>query len=224
MSMTKREKTLLFVVLLLAVVAAYYMLVLKPYIDESGELSTEKTEKQALVDKTELQEKAIAEFDLKIADLEEQLKNYSVDISTGFDQPPVLVYLEDTVNASAQKVMFSFQEPREVGQVEVCAVTVNMVSTYSGLKDILNTFSNDAYFITITGLSAAYANMQESSEQDGDVYDSSDTEEPAAPVDNYDKLDIKLSLEFYNMAGDIPMDKEYTFDDDVTQYGGDIFF
>ncbi|MDD5018645.1 MAG: hypothetical protein PHO15_11175 [Eubacteriales bacterium] len=224
MNMTKREKTLVFFVLILAVVGAYYLLFLKPYLEDMSDILVEKANKEILVTTNDQQEQKVKLLEDDIAALETELADYSGGISQGFDHPPVLVYLEETVNEYAQKVMFYFDDVSEFGQMEVCPVTVTMSGTYEGMKSILEAFSDSEYFIKVTSLSAVCSSTIQAAQTD-EVYDPSQTEEPAPeiPVAS-DTLDITLTLEFYSMAGDIPEDKTYEFDDVSFQYGGDIFY
>jgi len=230
MSISKRERMLVVFVLVLALMCAYYLFFLKPYMEEINGLEIDKSTKQLLVTTNSEQAARINQLDEQIAENEAIVDGYSVMISQGCDQPPMLVYLEETINAHAEKVMFAFADVRQYGALEVTPVTVTMVCSYEGLKDLLSALSEDEYFIKVANLHVAYSAIVEAPEIDDTTgaddtaeLDAADTQPPEVVVIGYD-LNVTMELEVYNLAGEIPADTVYTFDDDFKEYGGDIFF
>lgn len=236
MSISKREKTLIVMVLILAVLCVYYIFFLKPYMDDMSELTVQKETKQIQVDTSTQQKRQIEELDRKIAEKKADISSFSQDISQGLDQPPILVYLEKTVNEHAKKMMFSFERVKQVGQMTICPVNITMISSYDGLKKVLSAFSEGKYVIRVTELSAMHSSQYSNQEQPV-VYDPATDEEAAANVmtqpepqsptidigiDN--PIEVTLSIEVFSIAGEIPADKTYEFDSGDLQYGGDIFY
>ena len=227
MNISKREKRLIVIVLVLAIIFVYYIYFLKPYFDDMNELATEKTNKQILIDTNNQQLNTIKQLDKDIAEKENQLEDYSVNLSQGFDQPPVLVYLEKIITENAQKVMFMFNDVSKFEQLEICPITIIMTSTYDNLKIILEEISDGEYFFKVTSLDAivVQAIPVEVTYQvfDPDLGENIEITSMQAPK-NSGMLDVTLSLEYYSNSGEIPSDTTYTFDDVSYEYGGDIFF
>lgn len=222
MNMTKREKTLVAVVLVLAIFFAYFMFFLKPYLAEMDDLTAQKDNKELLVTTNNQKQIQVNNLDNEIAETEKLIEGYSIGISQGGNQPTMLVFLEDTINSYAQKVMFYFDTVKPVGQLESCPVTITMVATYSGLKNILEAFSDSEYYVKVTSLQTTSAStVQTTQTTEYEVFDPTGT--PAVTVSAKNSLDITLTLEFYNLSGEIPANTVYPFDD-THQYGGDIFY
>lgn len=154
MNISKRERTLITIVLILAVIAAYYVFFLKPYIDDFGELSSQRTTKSVDLETKTMQQAQVDKLDEQIAGLTEEIESTIANIPQGFDQPPMLVYLEETVNTHAQKIAFTFKHPEMDGQMTITPVTISMYSSYDGLKAILQEFSSGKYVIRVTGMRA----------------------------------------------------------------------
>ena len=154
MKVSKREKTLLFIVLLLALVGAYYLLFLKPYLAEIGELNGQLANSKAQVSTYAQIKVNVDNVDEEIAKKQAEIEEFSGYISTGFDQPPVLVYLEDTVGKHGQKNMFVFGIPEKVGQLIISPVTITMVTTYDGLKGFITDVTGGEYIISVTSIEA----------------------------------------------------------------------
>ena len=235
MSISKREKTLIIIVLALAVVCVYYIFFLKPYMDQIGDLNIERTTKSIEVGSGEQTSGQIATLENQIAVLKDDIGAYSENIAQGFDQPPVLVYLEETVDKSAKKMMFAFGRIKQVGQMNICPVTVTMVSSYEGLKEILDELASETMVIRVTSLDVMRSEGAEDPADEDEVYDpSADPAETGGSDTQYqtlndslgvdDPLDVTLTLEIYSLGGEIPADTVYTFDEDNHMYGGDIFY
>ncbi len=154
MKVSKRERTLLVVVLMLALISAYYLLFLKPYLTEISELNIQLANNETQA-QTYAQLKAnVDNIDMEIDQKRAEIDEFSNEISTGFDQPPVLVYLEDTVGEHGQKNMFSFGISEQVGQMIISPVKITMVTTYDGLKGLISDLTDDEYIIKITSIEA----------------------------------------------------------------------
>ena len=240
MKVSKRERTLIIVVLLLAAVSAYYLLFLKPYMTEIGDLNVQKANSEIQVE-TYAQLKAnIDLLDAQIEEKEAEIIEYSKNITVGFDQPPVLVYLEDTVDKHAQKMMFAFGMPHYVGQMTIIPVTITMKTTYEGLTGFINEVTQDDYIVNVTNISATLTSPDAvpGEEEDAPVTETeaagddgaTDTPVVTPEIDKVSAaesarlLQVTITIEIYTMAGDVPTDAIYVFDDNNYNYGGDIFY
>ena len=228
MSISKRERTLVTFVLILAVVCAYYLFFLKPYTEEMNALKMDQSSKEMLVLTYDEQAARLSQIETEITENEALAASYSDTISQGFDQPPMLVYLEETVNAHAEKVMFAFQELRTFGQLEVTPVTATMICSYDGLKALLSALAEEEYFIKVTNLHVNYSPIYEDADlgdtgDTGDIGDGTEDETVSQLTVIGYNLNVTMDLEIFNLVGNIPSDTEYTFDDDFNEFGGDIF-
>lgn len=239
MKVSKRERTMLFVVLFLALVSAYYLLFLKPYLAEIGELNIQLESNEAQVQTYSQIKINIDNIDEEIVKKQAEIEEFSSYISTGFDQPPILVYLEETVGKHAQKNMFVFGMPEKVGQLIISPATITMVTTYDGLKGFIEDVTNGDYIINVTSIEAIVASSVEAaiSETNNDAGGLTEEDIVVTPVPVVDKsegvimvensnrlLNVSINLEIYSMSGEIPADKEYTFDNGSYNFGGDIFY
>jgi Tfp pilus assembly protein PilO len=219
MTMTKRERTLVMILLVLIVIGAYWLLFLSPYIEDMKVLKAQNEEKQTLLFNRSQQQLKMDELLKSLSDNEQKVAELSAGIAHGYDQPAILVYLEKTVKAHAVKQTFSFGETKQAGQMIACPVTVTMRSSYDGLKSVLSALADGEYFVKVTGLTAQQGQAEEvtttETTEDGETV-SSTTTQPS------DKLNITLNLEFYSMTGDIPADTAYPFDSGH-EFGGDVF-
>ncbi|MBT3318908.1 MAG: hypothetical protein HN389_03940 [Clostridia bacterium] len=254
MKISKRERTLIFIVLILAAVGAYYLLFLKPYMTEINELNIEKANSEIQVETYAQLKTNVDALDVQIEEKEAEIIEYSKNISTGFDQPPVLVYLEDTVGMYAQKKMFVFGMADYMGQMTISPVIITMVTTYDGLTGFIDEVTQNDYIVNVTQIEARIVEqaadpdeqvgeeaVEEAPIDAGDDGEADDAAEPVMQevtpevieyisegielVANSDQLlEVSITLEIYTMAGDVPSDTVYIFDNNDYIYGGDIFY
>lgn len=229
MKVSKREKTLLLVVLMLAIVCAYYLLFLKPYLTEISDLNIQKTNSETQVQTYTQLKKNVDLINDQIEEKRLEIVEYSNDILIGFDQPPVLVYLEETVGKYAQKNMFVFGTPEFIGQMSTSPVKVTMLTTYEGLKDFIEEITNGEYIINVSSIQTMIASNTQDGVQteEGNINsdDNAPSEDTEVSIDGSNNLlEVTLELKVYSMLGDVPTDKEYEFDNNSYSYGGDIFY
>lgn len=231
MKVSKREKTLLLIVLMLAIVCAYYLLFLKPYLTEISDLNIQKTNSETQVQTYTQLKKNVDLINEQIEEKRLEIVDYSNDILIGFDQPPVLVYLEETVGKYAQKNMFVFGIPEFIGQMSTSPVKVTMLTTYDGLKGFIEEITNGEYIINVSSIQTMIASSLQDGGQLEEGNNETDNNEPAPSentemsIDGSDNLlEVTLELKVYSMLGEVPTDKEYKFDNKSYSYGGDIFY
>jgi hypothetical protein len=136
------------------------------------------------------------------------------------------VYFYNTISQYGQKITINFNEASDTGSIKVNTVTVTLKATYDGMKGIISSLNQGEYYVKVTGLNATSDVLAEepsvpASGETGGAALPSATATPA-PVQD-DKLNITVTLEFYNFGGEIPPDKEYSFTSGAS-YGGNIFF
>lgn len=240
MSISKRERILIIVVVLLALLGAYYLYYLKPSIDEVDILNSD-IENLKLQKSAHDQQKAQAEqLKSQIAALDEQLALYGDGISHSFDQPPVLVYLSNLINTHADKNMIQFDTTGQTGPIERYVITVTMTATYDGLRQVLDALEDAPYLIRVSGMSiSTEAQTTGTDTGAGAETGGTDTGTAASPDTLPDTspdivspqpsspsskgVSVTLTADFYCISGAIPEDSPYEFDTD-REYGGDIFY
>jgi hypothetical protein len=221
MAMSKREKVLVSIVLVLGVFCLYFLTFLNPKLSELRTLNTDIDNKSIDASNVQMQEQIIAGMEKAITANEDKIAALNAGITSGFDQPAVLVYLEQTVNAHATKTGFVFPEFKQVGQFDVCFATISMTSNYDGIKALLAEFGESPYFIKVVSLSAELDTeriaqitaAQEANAAAGNT---------VVPVPSADELvNVKMGIQIYAQPGAIG-ETAYDFADGY-QYGGDIF-
>ncbi len=226
MSMTKREKILIVIVLILAVFFVYYMYLLKPCLDESEALKADNENKMQLIATNEKMQQNVHEIDERNSDYEGRLSQYGGSILEDFDQPMVLVYLSDIVAEHGTKLTIAFERVSETNHVSINRALVTMNSTYDGLKSVLQSLDEGAYFLKVTGLTVTQEQPEEvlgDKTTDTESDEGAPPEELSAPPLPEDSLNVTMTLEFYNFGRELPPDKQYPFTEGKS-YGGDIFY
>lgn len=219
MSISKREKTLILVALVFAVFCLYYFFFFKPYSDDMKALGERLSQSRSDIQNNEMLEYSVATLTEEIAEDRRVIAELSEGVAQGFDQPPLLAYLERTVNQHAVKQTFYFSGVHQVGQLNVCPVTVMMSGDYAGVKNVLSALSDGEYFVKVISLNI----MRDSQQRAGATETAPDDETETAPKPpSGNTLNVTLSLEFYSLLGDTDPGIPYTFDEGH-QYGGDIF-
>lgn len=227
MTMTKREKILIFIVLILAVLCVYYIYFLQPCFKELDNLNSENALKESTLSTNEMIEASTKKATDDIEEIKNDIALMNGSIMQQFDQPAVLVYLDETIRKHANKIMYDFEEITIVGQLKVCQVKVTMITTYENLKAILKSLQQGEYFASVVGLEAKLNVIIEIEDPlASGTEDSADKESPSTdsvPSVPENSLAVGILLEFYNTGEDIPPDREYPFSNGHS-YGGDIFY
>ena len=221
MNMTKRERVLVSIVLVLAVICLYYIFFLKPHMDQMRTLNDDISNQELLVSNGQQQLQIINALNKSIAENEEKLSSMNTQIATNMDQPTILVFLNETVNKHAKKVSFSFSEPGQVGQLDVFPVNITMISDYEGIKNTLAAFNDGAYLIKVVSLNIT-AETPNETVAEPQTDDEQGTQTAPQPINIFTDLNVSLSVEFYSQLGGLSEAESHAFAEGY-QYGGDIF-
>jgi len=221
MNMSKREKVLVSVVMVLAVFCMYYLIFFKPNMDEMHTVNADIEEKTLECSNVQQQQQIINSMNKAISGNEAKIAELSKSITTGFDQPAALVYLEQTVNQYATKVGFVFTSNEQIGQLDACSVSITMASSYDGIKKLLAAFADSPYFIKVVSLQAAVDSEQQQAAANTAGTDSA-TPATTSLVSSDGKLSVVMGIEIYAQPGEPSGDTPHEFADGY-QYGGDIF-
>ncbi len=203
MSLSKREKMLILIGLMFATLSLYYFFFLQPHMNAMDDLNKEIADKDTELKSIQQMHLSGAALEKRITEDLEIINQLSGGISKGNDQPPLIVFLENSIGPHATKGTFLFDKVHQSGHLFVAPVTITVTGSYSGLKNILSTFANQKYFIKITGLSISY------NAKNAEFTDNEDADEVLIKAS--DKLDIKINAEVYSLASEIPSDTVYEF-------------
>lgn len=225
MTMSKREKVLVIIVLVMIILCLYFLFSLKPNLDELKVLNNDIEDKELQASTMAQQKIIISSIDKALKDNEASKNELDDGLTIGFDQPAALVYLKNTVNEHATKVMFKFDERRQVGQLSIATVQINMNSSFEGLKALLKAFGSGPYIIKV--VSVEVTEPGETAETpDVVVVDSEEstaqTTTPSSPVPDSGEKSVKLTIEIFTQPGEVAAGQAYEFSNGY-QYGGDIF-
>ncbi len=238
MSISKRERMLLIIVALLALFGAYYLLYLKPCMDEIKELNSDIETKELQVFANEQQKNNAEKLQQEIDSMDEQLAQYGDSAAYSFDQPPVLVYLSKTVSDHAVKNSIEFKRTEQTGMIERYQINIEMMGTYDEFKKVLKALEKAPYMIRISGLMIETPlldiSIQTTAGDGTDTNAGNDTGKDTPTdtgTDVQEAMNFSLKkqivatmmLDYYCLPGIIPSDTVYTFDT-ARQYGGDIFY
>ncbi len=218
MTMTKREKILVSVVLVMAVFCLYFLFYFKPNIDELNLLNKDISNKETQASTVAQQRQIITAMDKAIEENEARIKVLGGGISTGFDQPSVLVYLEKTVNEHAKKTSFVFSDMNQVGQLYVVPVSISMECRFDGLKALMKAFNESPYFIKVVDIDVEMLPQTIPIIQEGETTDAV----VSTTTTKKEEMAIKLDVEFYSRTGQSEPGIAHEFANGY-QYGGDIF-
>jgi Tfp pilus assembly protein PilO len=221
MSISKREKVLIIVVVLLALLGVYYLYYLKPCMEKIEDLKVEIASSQAELSTLALQKSQQGTLEEQLAEVDAGLAKYADGSAQAFDQPPILVFLSKTAGDNAIKGAIYFDFPVQVGQIQRCPISITVTCTYDGLRTLLSDLSSAPYLLRVTSISAGLPTEDDGTDEtaSGDTSESSEPQTPLIP----NGLEVKLTLDFFCLTGDIPVDTAYEFDTG-RQYGGDIFY
>ncbi len=220
MSISKREKMLILILLIVAVFCLYYFFFYKPYMDDISDLNKSIADSEAqILSNRQLVTTENALID-EMNEKTDQLKTLSVSITQGFDQPPMLVYLDQTINRYGTKITYLFSEVQQLGELYVCPLTVIMKADYDGIKKILTAFSEGEYFVKVTGLVVAAFDTDLAPQTAAPLEE--EPEETSAEPSSENLLSVTLYLELYSLLGEIPPDTAYDFSDGY-RFDTDVF-
>jgi len=220
MSISKREKILILILLVIALFCLYYFFFFKPYMDDISEINNNITESEVQVltnrQLMSTENTLAAEIEEKTA----QLETLSANITQGFDQPPLLVYLDQTINRYGTKITYLFSQVKQMGELYACPVTVVMKADYDGIKKILTAFSEGEYFVKVTGLIVSAFDTDLAPQTAAPPEE--EPEETSAEPSSENLLSVTLYLELYSLLGEIPPDTAYDFSDGY-RFDTDVF-
>ena len=222
MNVSKREKVLIIIALIFAVFCLYYFFFLQPYSEDMAKLTEQIFEKDSQLSSNQqlvLNNAAVSKI---IEENEQTLLELKSNVPQGYDQPRMLVYLEETVTSHATKDKFLFSDVRQSGHLYISPVMVSMYSDYVGLQKILLELAEGEYFVKMTGMTVSVrSDLQSQVEADQEETPAADEDIVSSEPRSHHFLEVTLYLEFYSLLGERPVDTVYDFGQ--YQYEADIF-
>lgn len=214
MRLSKREKVLLILLLVIGGSLAYIFLFYVPCNNEINDLNSQIRSNQTIISTNMILKRQVDQLVQDISENEKKIAEFGNEIKSTFDQPPVLVYLYNTMSKYGTKLQINFNDSGTIGQINNFNMSVTMNGKYDGLRGMLKELSESDYFIKVTSMTVT---TQELTENGGKkkAKKSAKAEEKT--------LNINMELEFYYIGEEIPPDKVYDFASGAVQYGGNIF-
>jgi septal ring factor EnvC (AmiA/AmiB activator) len=212
MKLSRREKILLILVVVLALGAVYYFYFLTPFTKEMTQIQSDIAQKQTEFSTLNMQNGQLKLLDKQIDDLKTQNKELLDKIPTGFDQADLLNFIYDLTKSKSDKTSYIFEQPVDYVKIDCQKATLTFNTNYGNLKEILNTLKtcrfNNRIVLMVATTKEQEAAKPSDNEGDGKSEDGEETADTGNPAYT---LNVVLTVEFYNIKGDIPADKKYDF-------------
>lgn len=194
MRLTKRETTLIIIVLLVGISFLYVNYVYFPLQDESKELEAKYNE--LLIEESDAKVLVAKTTALK-AELKE-IEDSTIGVYDGmveiWDQAENLVYMEKLFEGLSERHTFNSYTPLDVSSIRTAEIDMSIVTNYTNLQRILNNLEDGKNYCTIESLNI--------------VAKSRGNENPEwEPMD----LDVNLTVRFYAKGQSEDYPNEYDF-------------
>lgn len=197
MKLTKREIILLIFALFIIAGALYYNCFLLPQLKEIELFQKEAASQNDKLLFLKMQAQEIVKLRKKITQLEAELEERCLDIPVGFDQPSVVVYLEDMLKPLGEKSSLAFQDIEDKGIYNIAKVKVTLKANYAEFLRILEELEK-----------APYRNQIESLKVASSLSGQTITDAPS--VQQFE-INAELDLGFYFLPGTVDAEKTYPF-------------
>ena len=190
MKLSKRERTLLIVVGVLALFAAYYFYFLSPFMADLAKIKTETEQKQAEVNQLSMQNQQITVLEKESANLAEKNKDILQKIPMGFSQPELLQFIYQLILEHGEKTEFTFDIPEDLVKIDSVKATLNFNTDYADLKQILASLKTCRFNNRIVTMEATKIDEETEAAPD------------AQPVNTKYDMKVHIEAEFFNLKGE----------------------
>ncbi|HZK34731.1 MAG TPA: hypothetical protein VFD33_05415 [Bacillota bacterium] len=197
MKLSRRELFLLISVLVIAAGALYYTQFFTPIKEDISTLQDESDELMVQINNLKMQNNRIPALKEDLSTLEQDFEELTTSFLKGWDEPLLLVYLENMIGNTAVKdrTMFYLSDPREY--YSSGTIDLELTTDYHSLKDIIVELENAPYYNKIQFIEARRRS-------------------------SYEDLEVTISAVFYTLDDLDFIQDEYSFMTD--RYGKDNIF
>lgn len=193
MKLTEREKILLPAALIIIAAILFINFIYLPMSKEISSLKSQVEENELLISESETKQNAIKTLEDKLVTTKQTSQTEHQDVLQSWDQPELIVFVENTINSLCEKTSIDFFDVSEAQAVQAGDINIVFVTDYESLQRILKKFEDAKYYNTITLF---------------------DIHEPETVAPDGEKLlDVSLNIRFYsrNLISSYPV--EYSFMD-----------
>lgn len=198
MKLSKRELALLIIMLVIAAGALYYTQFYTPVSNEIADLKQKADSLAIQVMDAKTKSSKIPEIEAQLETLEQEFVDLTRNFLTGWDEPVLLVHLEDLIGDMAEKTSISLSTGKAEDYFSDGMLDLTLNTDYNSLKAIINALETSNYFNKPIAI-----NISSSGE-------------------GTDALNVSLSLRFFTLNEPDPFQDDYDFMDG--QYGKENIF
>jgi hypothetical protein len=195
MKLTEREKILLPAALIIIAAILFINFIYLPLSKEISTLKTQVEENELLISESTAKQNAIKSLEDKLVTARKTSQTEHQDVLQSWDQPELIVFVEDTINSLCEKTSIDFFDVMTAQAVQAGEVNIVFTTDYESLQRIIKKFEDAKYYNTITLF---------------------DIHEPETVAPDGEKLlEVSLNIRFYskNLNSSYPV--EYSFMDDA---------
>lgn len=212
MKLSKREQVMLSGALIIAIAALFLVYYYMP-VQSELKILKEQSDKLAYELESAKQTKILVEsLEKQIENLQQQVEENHPDLLRVWDQPEVLVYLEEVIARLGIKEQVTFFDviAAEDSVYEAGSVMLTLNTNYRALKRLLGELEQGRYFTTVQSLDIA-AGPADGNPLRGYYTVGAGQEDLAIISENQKSLEVQLVLTFYSCGYEEEFPKEYHF-------------
>jgi len=197
MKLSKREKILIAIVVVLGLGAAYYFYFLTPFLAGMAEIKKDTDAVKVEVDALNIQKSQLKVLDDQITKLQSENKILLSRLPVGFDQPELIAFLDGLFKDKAVKAAYTFDMPVDFQKIDSLRATLDFKTDYANLKEILNTLNASMFNNRVLSLTATLQAPEPAADtavtEEADTTDVSGTDEADTDVIGTQEADTPLN-------------------------------
>lgn len=201
MTLTRREKFMIVIGLIVVSVAAYTMYFLLPYLEDTSQANQRLAAAQSRINILNAQSANIGTMKDNIATLENELKDQGATIADGIDHARILLYLEELAKGRAVDVSIqtSVDQPEE-SKFLTQSVAMDFRTTWPQFVAMMEDLKQNKLYHRVAYLKSEYRQQELQWEQEDPAATETAGETPVptvAPVTDKNVIYVHLELVFY---------------------------
>ncbi len=188
MKLTKKEQKLMIGTIFVAAAAIFLVYVYFPLDREISELKIHSSELSTQLQMAEKRQQSITELKKQISVIQEEMDKEYDNFLKIWDQPELLVFMEDVIDKLGIKQSVELLEPVEGSGIKSGDISMELKTNYNDLMSLFKKLEKAKYFSTVYAM---------------DIVDSED--------DSTDPLEVNLILRFYSKENTDKYPEKYSF-------------
>ena len=160
-NLSKRELNMVIVLFVIIAVAIYYNFYFRTFLDENAFLDAEITSTRSLVNDAKLKTAAIAQTEIKIVEINEQIEEFSENILPGLDRPEIIRMLDRSIYPYMTGSEITFVTSyRDLGSNFIFTVEMSFSSLLEDYPTILSSLQNESIINRVVNSSLAITDSE----------------------------------------------------------------